>query len=358
MNTSTNATFISFPTYSLSIAQIILSSAWFYYISVALGILGILINLIILVLSCAPKLIQGDYKKFVFNSALMDMTCSLSGLIIALQILFPQVILQTTAYTFVEGLLGYYGIIMSIIGLFPLMISRYFITEFSHLQLYERFFTKKLIIFYCFFIDLLPLPLVIACNLPSTSAELKARLQFAFWLIVLLCLLGVMILAYLTHRSVKKHMKMVGDLQQRQRIKETKELLRATLIEGLAPIVCQGPLFIFIVLLYLIIPNASPLALTSILDATNYVQICSVIGTMLNPVVDGLVTLTLLKQYRHSLKTVIKSLMIRLKLRKADQVTAAKSTRTGTEARKNSSASTADQRSTAKRSVAISITHA
>ncbi len=239
----------------------------------------------------------------------MDIIAEIGSLILSLDSLFPDifsVIWSFPPLTFIVGLIGNYGILMIIFSLYPLMINRYFVTEPAYMAFYNRYFTKKLCILYSLLFDILPLPLVVACNWPVLSTVIKTKLTLVFYLVVLLCIIGAAVLGFIMHRSVNKHMKIVTNLQQKERIKETKQLLNATLIQALVPIVCEGPLFLFIVLMYIVIPNVSAESALYFVNVSQFVELFSIPGSIINPIADAVATLTLVKQYRNSFKKLFR----------------------------------------------------
>uniref|UniRef100_A0A915BIN0 G protein-coupled receptor n=1 Tax=Parascaris univalens TaxID=6257 RepID=A0A915BIN0_PARUN len=153
----------------------------------------------------------------------------------------------------------------------------------------------------CLFVDFFPLFTLLICGLLHIADRITNTLYMVIipvgsLLIVLVCNIALFI-------SISRHAKVVATFENRRRINETQQLARATCIQAATPLFMQLP---------------SLLGIFSIMgtDLTGSVLIWHLANLiwflmLLNPLVDAIVTLVVVKAYRRAVRCLLISMVPR-----------------------------------------------
>ncbi|RCN36921.1 hypothetical protein ANCCAN_17184 [Ancylostoma caninum] len=93
---------------------------------------------------------------------------------------------------------------------------------------------------------------------------------------------------YVVFRVVARHIRVVQNLRDHVRLLETRQIALATFAQAIVPLICQVPAFLAlssIILLTEPITNGTVIAITQL-------------GLAANPLLDALITIIVIKQYR------------------------------------------------------------
>uniref|UniRef100_A0A914USY0 G protein-coupled receptor n=1 Tax=Plectus sambesii TaxID=2011161 RepID=A0A914USY0_9BILA len=253
------------------------------YLVITAAALGLLLNCFVIILSFFY--VQGDFRYFIANLALVDALCAVLFAFVGFVNLgsvsrgrFSFRVLKVTALAFYGGSFG-----MMVCALVPVSISR--LVAATRPQLYERLFTQRMVFVVCFVFDTLPLAVLIILADPWSLW----RPNHTYWLIAHA---AVTILAYLltfvcntlVFRKVARHIAVVGCLQHRSRLLETRQVAIATLAQAIVPLFCQVPAFLAL---------ASALVLDPLISAE--MAFVTQLWLAANPLFDALITICVIR---------------------------------------------------------------
>ncbi|CAJ0583469.1 unnamed protein product, partial [Mesorhabditis spiculigera] len=246
------------------------------------AILGIIANFFVLALSMQK--VQGDFRHYVANLALVDIIC---GFLFAFMgfvnvekngRLFSMELLTFCALAFY----GSFGVMVC--ALTPISLSR--ILAASCPAVYEKLFAGPKAMLICILSDLAPVSLlVVMC---FANQQLARWLFFCYAIVTVAAYLIAFISNTMVFRIVARHIRVVQSLRDASRLLETRQIAIATLAQALVPLVCQVPAFLTL--------SSSLLHVEPV--TTSEVIVLTQLWLAASPLFDALITIGVIKQYR------------------------------------------------------------
>ncbi|EYC20036.1 hypothetical protein Y032_0023g836 [Ancylostoma ceylanicum] len=142
-------------------------------------------------------------------------------------------------------------------------------------------------------------PKVISLQMIMTVDQENARLlYFTYAGFTVLSYIVAFLSNYVVFRVVARHIRVVQNLRDHVRLLETRQIALATFAQAIVPLICQVPAFLTlssIILLTEPITNGTVIAITQL-------------GLAANPLLDALITIIVIKQYRRETVACFSSL--------------------------------------------------
>ncbi|KAL6724438.1 hypothetical protein Aduo_019329 [Ancylostoma duodenale] len=247
---------------------------------ITLAVLGILTNILVLILSFCH--VTGDFGNFVANLAVVDIVC---GAVFAFM---GYINVQGGKMPFSIGLMVYsvfifYGSFgVMVCALVPISLSRVISLTKPHLS--NWLFSGRRSIAICVLFDVIPIVALICMNV-TVGKEHKRWLNFAYTGLTILSYIVAFLLNYIVFRIVARHIRVVQNLRDHVRLLETRQIALATFAQAIIPLICQVPAFL------------SWFTMRKPMTSWTVTAIAQ-LGVAANPLLDALITITVIKQYR------------------------------------------------------------
>ncbi|KAI6218449.1 hypothetical protein M3Y95_01165400 [Aphelenchoides besseyi] len=226
--------------------------------------------------------IQGDYRHFIANLAMVDIVCALLYMFMGYVNLDRSHISSTLMAWSAIAYYGSFGLL--ICALIPISISR--VVAASQPKIYDQYFAGRRAVVICLASDLIPLFLLTVISF--ARHDVAKWLFFAFALLTVFAHVVTFVSNILVFRMVALHISVVQSLHDRTRLLETRQIALATLIQALVPLLCQVPAFLFLSSALLLV---QPITHENVIVTT---QLC----LAASPLFDALISLFVIKQYR------------------------------------------------------------
>lgn len=286
------------------------------YSQTIVGILLLLIsllsfppNILVIVISLKEDHIDGVFKWFLLHLAFVD------TIIAVCSILEAYIVFNTidggTLCMIVSQLFMYLVPLLNM-ALLPVMLNRYI--SLYHSDIYDTVFTKANIILMFLFIHLTAfLTCVVPLNFVWVSPYGKrgylctflytAEITFTHSIYVVtllsiyeLSLLFIFIIGIAVWKKIKEREKLQLNLEQKEALKRTRELLYATMVQAIGPIVLQTPMVVLSIIEMFNIDMRLHLANGDTFLLVTYMMFLS------NPLMDAYATVIIVKKYRDAAK--------------------------------------------------------
>uniref|UniRef100_A0A7E4UWA7 G_PROTEIN_RECEP_F1_2 domain-containing protein n=1 Tax=Panagrellus redivivus TaxID=6233 RepID=A0A7E4UWA7_PANRE len=246
------------------------------------AIFGLIINLFILILTIFH--IRGDYRHFIANMAIVDIIGALLFAFMGYINLsdrkrFSVSVMTYSAFAFY----GSFGVM--ICALVPVSLSR--VVAAAKPKSYDKLFSGKRSFLVCVISDMAPIILlVIIC---TSRHDVGRWLFFAYAFLTVSAYIVTFVSNIVVFRIVSKHVRVVRCLHDKARLLETRQVAVATLAQAVVPLICQVPAFLTL--------SSALLLVEPFLDGRTIVLTQLVLAA--SPLFDGLITVFVIKQYRH-----------------------------------------------------------
>ncbi|KAI1725622.1 hypothetical protein DdX_02290 [Ditylenchus destructor] len=261
----------SAPSFHLMIALMVVTAA----------ILGLLLNSFTLLISVFY--IQGDYRHFIANLAVVDIICATLFAFIGYINLTNGRYLSMQVMTY--SALAFYGSFgVMICALVPISLSR--IVAASKPQAYDKLFSGKRALLVCLLADAVPVGLLTAICIAHHDVAKCLFMVYAF--VTTIAYILTFLLNFLVFRIVARHIHIVQCLLDRTRLLETKQVALSTLAQALVPLVCQVPAFL----------SLSSAILMMEPWTNGDVIVVTQLWLGISPLLDALITIFIIKEYR------------------------------------------------------------
>ncbi|KAE9550370.1 hypothetical protein FO519_006411 [Halicephalobus sp. NKZ332] len=178
---------------------------------------------------------------------------------------------------------GSFGVM--ICALVPVSLSR--VMAASKPKTYDKLFSGKRALVICALSDMTPMALLaVIC---VARHDIGKWLFFGYAVLTFLAYVVTFVSNFVVFRIVAKHIPVVQCLHDKTRLLETRQVAIATFSQAMVPLVCQVPAFLTL---------SSALLLVEPVTNGNVIVITQ-LWLAASPLFDGLITLFVIKQYRH-----------------------------------------------------------
>ncbi|KAK0398205.1 hypothetical protein QR680_002474 [Steinernema hermaphroditum] len=254
-----------------------------FYSQMIVASLGICLNLLVFFIGCFS--IKGSYRHYLSNLAAVDTLFALGALITIIDFHFSH--LPPWLRELAKSLCSLMIPPMSV-ALVPISVDRY-------LKICARNKTRRCQIpipVVCILADVFPLATLMTfkvLNFPDrlTNSFYMVIIPVSSLLIVLCCNIALFCF-------ISRHVTVIASLENRRRLNETKQLVRATCIQAVTPLCMQLPSLLGI---FSIVTNAQ-ITDGQHADIVWYLANIFWLIIVFNPLVDAIVTLLVVRSYR------------------------------------------------------------
>ncbi|PIC15172.1 hypothetical protein B9Z55_022251 [Caenorhabditis nigoni] len=250
------------------------------------AVTGIFTNLLVILLSFGH--VHGDFRFFVANLAVVDILCGSVFMFMGyINVNDDHHIPSQFLYYMTLAFYGSFGTM--ICAIVPISLSR--VLALSNAAMYTTFFGGRRSLFFCVFLDLLPIGILyLIC---VVDHDLAKFLFYCFASITTFAYFVAFTTNYMVFRVVAKHIKVVENLHDQARLLETRQVAIATLAQAIIPLFCQVPAFL----------TLSSVLLLSEPLTNGHVIIITQLWLALSPFLDAVITILVIKQYRKNCLT-------------------------------------------------------
>ncbi|CCD69982.1 G_PROTEIN_RECEP_F1_2 domain-containing protein [Caenorhabditis elegans] len=247
---------------------------------------GIFANFLVILLSFGH--VQGDFRFFVANLALVDILCGSVFMFMGyINVNDDHHIPSQFLYYMTLAFYGSFGTM--ICAIVPISLSR--VLALSNASLYSTCFGGRRSLIFCIFLDFLPVCILyLICVVEHDVAKV---LFYIFAFITTLAYFVAFTTNYMVFRVVAKHIQVVENLHDQARLLETRQVAIATLAQAIIPLFCQVPAFL----------TLSSVLLLSEPITNGHVIITTQLWLALSPFLDAVITIIVIKQYRKNCLT-------------------------------------------------------
>ncbi|PAV88205.1 hypothetical protein WR25_05225 isoform B [Diploscapter pachys] len=196
------------------------------------AILGIVANIFVIVLSFGH--VKGDFRHFVANLAIVDILCGFVFALMGYVNVFDDHNIPTQILYYM-GLAFYGSFGIMIWALVPISVSR--ILALTKPVLYSYMFSGRRSVYFCLIADFLPVSvLYLICQVDHDTAR---WLFYGYAILTVIAYLLAFSTNYMVFQIVARHICIVQNLRDQNRLLETRQVALATLGQALIPLVCQ-----------------------------------------------------------------------------------------------------------------------
>ncbi|CAJ0609140.1 unnamed protein product [Cylicocyclus nassatus] len=244
-----------------------------------LAVLGIITNILVLILSFCH--VTGDFGSYVANLAIVDIVC---GIVFA----FMGYINVDNKFSFglmTHSTFAFYGSFgVMVCALVPISLSRVIALTKPHL--YNWLFSGRRSLLVCVIFDLAPIALLFM--ILAVDQDQSKLLYFTYAGLTVLSYIVAFLSNYMVFRIVARHILVVQNLRDHVRLLETRQIALATFAQAIVPLICQVPAFLTLSSIVLL---TEPMTNGIVITITQ-------LGLAANPLLDALITIIVIKQYR------------------------------------------------------------
>ncbi|RCN36923.1 hypothetical protein ANCCAN_17186 [Ancylostoma caninum] len=186
---------------------------------------------------------------------------------------------------------GSFGVMVC--ALVPISLSRVISLTKPHLS--NWLFSGRRSIAICVLFDVIPIVALICMNI-AVGKEHKRWLNSAYTGLTILSYIVAFLLNYIVFRIVARHIRVVQNLRDHARLLETRQIALATFAQAIIPLICQVS---FIRIRQKLYVPAFLSWFTMRKPMTSWtVTAIAQLGVAANPLLDALITIIVIKQYR------------------------------------------------------------
>ncbi|TMS37780.1 hypothetical protein L596_004642 [Steinernema carpocapsae] len=260
-----------------------------FYSQTLVASMGICLNMLVLIIGCFR--IKGSYRHYLSNLAVVDTLFAVGALCTIIDFHTP---VPTWIKELAKSLCGLTIPPMSV-ALVPISVDRY-------LKICAR--NKKRgcsipIPLTCLLADLVPLTSLMVCKVLDVSDRLTNSIYMVFIpaasLIIVLCC-NIALFCF-----ISRHVTVIASLENRRRLNETKQLVRATCIQAVTPLCMQLPSLLG---MFSIMTNEQ-MTDGERSDIVWYLANIFWLIIVFNPLVDASVTLLVVRSYRNAARDYV-----------------------------------------------------
>uniref|UniRef100_A0A1I8AGS2 G_PROTEIN_RECEP_F1_2 domain-containing protein n=1 Tax=Steinernema glaseri TaxID=37863 RepID=A0A1I8AGS2_9BILA len=256
-----------------------------FYSQMIVASLGICLNLLVFFIGCFS--IKGSYRHYLSNLAVVDTLFAVGALVTIIDFHFSH--LPVWIRELAKSICSLMVPPMSV-ALVPISVDRY-------LKICARNKTRRCQIpipMVCIFADVFPLITLMTFKVLNFSD----RLTNSFYMVIIpvSSLLIVLCCNIALFCFISRHVTVIASLENRRRLNETKQLVRATCIQAVTPLCMQLPSLLGI---FSIMTN-DEITDGEHADIVWYLANIFWLIIVFNPLVDAIVTLFVVRSYRNA----------------------------------------------------------